>query len=503
MTTDPAPGAAEEHVADPRRWKALTVLGLIQFMLILDVTVVNVALPSIKNDLDMSESSLAWVVEAYVLAAGGLLLLGGRLADLLGRRATFLTGTALFGAASAACGFAQSGLMIDVSRFIQGMGEAMAAPASLGIIAVMFTDPAERIKALGIFGGLAGLGGTSGTVISGFITHVDWRWIFFINVPVALVALVLVPRLVSESRSPKPHRPDFLGAVTGTAGLLAVVYGLLHAADHSWGSAGVLVPFIGGIALVALMVLIEARSSDPLIPLDFFRNRTRVVTNFVTLFFASAFFSYFFLLTLVEQQNMGWGSIRCGLSYLPVGLTIGAGIGIGTALMPRLGVKRLLATGFLMSAIGMGLASMIGTGTNYWTHILPGMVLLGLGSGLSFPGLGNASLHQVTGEDSSLAGGIQQAVQQIGGALGLATLASIAVRYAAHHPILVGGRPVLLPDGRPLGDLAGGTQITYWIGAVSLAIGGVLVLALMEHVLAVPRNPMVAMAEAEAEVEPA
>jgi EmrB/QacA subfamily drug resistance transporter len=467
-------------------------------MLILDVTVVNVALPSIKTDLDMSEASLAWVVEAYVLAAGGLLLLGGRLADLLGRRALFLAGVALFGAASAACGFAQDGLMINVSRFVQGLGEAMAAPASLGIIAVLFTDPAERIKALGLFGGLAGLGGTSGTVISGFITHVDWRWIFFINVPVAIAALLLVPRLVEESRSPHRHRPDFLGAVTGTAGLLGVVYGLLHAADHSWSSSGVLLPVLGGLALIVLMVVIEARSSDPLIPLSFFRNRTRVTTNVVTLFFSSAFFSYFFLLTLVEQQNLGWGSIKCGLSYLPFGVTIGAGIGIGTALMPRLGVKRLLATGFVLSAIGMALASMIGSGTDYTTDILPGMVLLALGSGLSFPAMGNASLHEVTGEDSSLASGVQQAIQQVGGALGLATLASIAVKYAYHHPVLVDGRPIILPDGNPLGDLPGGAQIAYWIGAVSLAIGAALVLGLMERVVAVPRNPLAEEVSAQA-----
>lgn len=480
MTTSPA-----ETAADPRRWRALAVLGLIQFMLILDITVVNVALPHIKTDLHMSEGSLAWVVEAYVLAAGGLLLLGGRLADLVGRRAMFLGGVALFGLASATCGFAQSGLMIDVSRFVQGTGEAMAAPASLGIIAVLFTDPAERIKALGLFGGLAGLGGTSGTVISGFLTDLDWRWIFFINVPVAIAALVLVPLLVDESRSAHAHRPDFLGAITGTAGLLALVYGLLHAAEHSWGSVGVLAPILCGLALLGLMVLVEARSTDPLIPLSFFRNRTRVVTNFVTLFFSTAFFSYFFLLTLVEQQNLGWGSIKCGLSYLPFGITIGAGIGIGTALMPKLGVKRLLAAGFFLDAIGMGLSTMIGSGTGYVADILPGMVLLALGSGLSFPAIGNASLHEVTGEDSSLASGIQQAVQQIGGALGLATLASIAVKHAAHHQ----------------GDLPGGAVISYWIGAVSLLIGGILVVTLMEHVDAIPRNPLAEIADAE--VEPA
>jgi predicted MFS family arabinose efflux permease len=231
----------------------------------------------------------------------------------------------------------------------------------------------------------------------------------------------------------------------------------------------------------------------------------------VTLFFASAFFSYFFLLTLVEQQIMQWGSIKAGLSYLPFGLSIGAGIGIGTALMPRLGVKTLLAVGFFLDAVGMALASTIGSGhggdISYVTQILPGMVLLALGSGLSFPAIGNASLHQVTGEDSSLASGIQQAIQQIGGALGLATLASIATRYSDNHPILFQGHEIRLPGGHVLGDLAGGTQITYWIGAVSLAIGGVLVLMLMEHVVAIPRNPLAEIADAEAlagvEPEPA
>lgn len=463
---------------DPRRWKALGVLGLIQFMLILDVTVVNVALPSIQKDLEMSESSLAWVVEAYVLAAGGLLLLGGRLADLLGRRAVFLVGVVLFGLASATCGFAQTGLMMDVSRFVQGMGEALAAPASLGIIAVLFTDPKERIKALGIFGGLAGLGGTSGTVISGFITHVDWRWIFFINIPVAVLAVLLVPRLVSESKSPNAHRPDFLGAILGTSGLLAVVYGLLRAADHDWTERGVVGALAGGVVLVALMVLVESRSSDPLIPLAFFRNRTRVTTNIVTLFFSTAFFSYFFLLTLVEQQILGWSSIKCGLSYLPFGICIGMGIGIGTALMPKVGVKLLLTIGFGLDAVGMALATLIGSGDSYVGHILPGMVLLALGSGLSFPAIGNASLHEVTAEDSSLASGVQQAIQQIGGALGLATLASIAVKHAASNP---------LPSHMP--DLAGGSVIAYWIGAVSLAIGGVLVVTLMEYVDPVPHVP--------------
>ncbi|MCW2522867.1 MAG: hypothetical protein JWO63_1202, partial [Frankiales bacterium] len=272
-------GSGSETIPDPRRWKALGVLGLIQFMLILDVTVVNVALPRVQHDLGFSQAGLAWVVNGYVLMAGGLLLLGGRMADILGRRRLFLLGVGLFAIASATCGAAVNPGMLVASRFLQGAGEAMAAPASLGLIALLFPDPRERMKALGLWGGIAGLGGTSGTVISGvLVDFASWRWIFFVNLPVALFALVMVPRLVSESRMVRTaNRPDYAGAITGTAGLIAVVDGLLQAATHPWGSVNVLLPLLGGLALLALMVRIEAVSESPLIPLEFFKNRTRVV----------------------------------------------------------------------------------------------------------------------------------------------------------------------------------------------------------------------------------
>lgn len=472
-------------VADPRRWKALAVLGLIQFMLILDVTVVNVALPHIQKDLGFSESGLSWVVNGYVLMAGGLLLLGGRLADVFGRRLLFLIGVALFAIASATCGLAQDPAMLVVSRFVQGAGEALAAPASLGLIALLFPDPLERMKALGIWGGIAGLGGTSGTVISGVLTDLaSWRWIFLINIPVAVAALLIVPRLVSESRMAQgTQRPDYWGALTGTAGLIAVVDGLIEASTHSWGSAHVLVPLLGGLALVGLMVFIESVSEAPLIPLSFFRNRTRVVSNFTTLFFSSSFFTYFFLLTLFEQQVLGWSPLKGGLSYLPFGFSIGAGIGLGTALMPRLGVKPMLAAGFFGCAIGLYLTSTISVGTSYWTHIMPGMIVLGLSSGISFPSFGNASLHEVTGQDSSLASGVQSAMQQIGGALGLATLATLAIRHA-HHAMATGTvKAVAFTDGFVL---------SFRVGVGMCIVGGILVLALLEHVIAEPRNPLAA-----------
>jgi predicted MFS family arabinose efflux permease len=275
-------------------------------------------------------------------------------------------------------------------------------------------------------------------------------------------------------------RPDVAGAITGTAGLIAVVDGLLEAASHPWGSWQVLLPLVGGIGLLALMVVVEARSTAPLIPLSFFRNRTRVTTNALTLFFSSAFFSYFFLLTLFEQQILGWSPLKGGLSYLPFGLSIGAGIGVGTALMPKLGVKPLLATGFFGCAVGLFLTSGITVGSTYAGGILPGMVVLGFFSGISFPSVGNASLHEVTGQDSSLASGVQNAMQQVGGAIGLSCLVTLALRHAAGQ----------VRDGvLPTVASTHGYVLSWRIGAVLLAIGGVLVVALLEHVLATPRNP--------------
>jgi EmrB/QacA subfamily drug resistance transporter len=485
MSQSTAKGFTDEvtdRPADPRRWKALGVLGLIQFMLILDITVVNVALPRIQHDLDFTRPGLAWVVNGYVLMAGGLLLLGGRMADILGRRRLFLVGVGVFATASAICGAAQDPAMLVGARFLQGAGEALAAPASLGLIALLFPDPRERMKALGLWGGIAGLGGTSGTVISGALVDLaSWRWIFFVNLPVALLALLLVPRLVSESRMVREHaRPDIAGAVTGTAGLIAVVDGLLAAASHPWGSWQVLLPLLGGVGLLGAMVVIEGRSPSPLIPLEFFSNRTRVVTNFVTLFFASSFFSYFFLLTLFEQQILGWSPLRGGLSYLPFGITIGMGIGVGTGLMPKIGVKPLLAVGFLGCAVGLLLTSGIDVHSSYVGGILPGMVVLGFFSGISFPATGNAALHEVTGQDSSLASGVQSAMQQVGGAIGLSCLVTLALRHAAGQ-MHQGIAPAIASTS--------GYALSWQIGAVLLAIGGVLVIGLLEHVLAAPRNP--------------
>ena len=473
-----------EPVADPLRWRALAVISVVQFILVLDMTVVNIALPSIRDSLKMTPTGLAWVVNGYILMAGGLLLLGGRFSDIFGRRKIFAAGVALFGLASAVCGSAVNPAMLITGRLVQGVGEALAAPASLGLIAVLFADSRERAKALGIWGGVAGLGGVLGTVISGVLTDLaNWRWVFFVNVPIAIVALILIPRTVSESRMTGTHRRiDFPGAILGTGGLVAIVFGLLRASTHDWGSWQVLLPLIGGVALLLIMVAVEARTAEPLVPLGFFNNRTRVTMNFVTLFQASGFFSYVFLLTLFEQQVLGYSPLKGGLGYLPLGIGLGVGVGLASGLMPQIGVKPLLAAGFFGSAVGLLLTTwMVDVHSSYAGGILPGMLVFGLFSGLCFPTTANAALHEVTTENAGLASGVQASMQQIGGAIGLAFLVTFALRSTANH----------IADGTDPGHAAAdGYWLALRIGAVLLVIGGVLILALFEKVSGRPRNQL-------------
>jgi EmrB/QacA subfamily drug resistance transporter len=479
----------DTSVADPRRWKALAVLALVQFMLILDVTVVNVALPNIQKDLGFGPTGLAWVVDGYVLTAGGLLLLGGRLSDLVGRKRLFLIGVAIFGISSITCGLAQNPAMLVTSRFIQGSGEALAAPAALGLVALLFPDPGERTKALGIWGGIAGLGGTLGTVISGLLVNIgpgSWRWIFLINIPVAAFALAVVPRLVDESRAQRlpidptaaRARPDVAGALAGTLGLVAIVYGLLRGGQTSWGSGLVITSLIVGVALLTAFVLIERNTRDPLVPLSFFSNRTRVATNGVTIFFSSGFFAYFYLQTLFLQQVLHWSPLRTGVSYLPFGVSISIAIGLGTGLLPRVGVKWLLMVGFATCSVALGLLSRLTIHSGYAADVLPSMILLAVGAGLCFPAITNASLHGVSGENASLASGVQNAVQQIGGALGIAVFTTIAVSYVHGLTFSSPTYAVKVTEGYTSGFA--------W-AAVVMAIGVVVIAFAVEKVVRAPQ----------------
>ncbi|MER7898989.1 MFS transporter [Streptomyces sp. NPDC096046] len=486
VNSDVAADGAEDDSrpkADPRRWWVLALLSGLQFMILLDMTVVNVALPLVQDSLGFSEAGLTWVVNGYVLAAGGLLILGGRLADVFGRRRLLLTGVGIFAVSSAVCGAAVVPGMMVVGRFAQGAAEAIAAPASLGLIALLFTDPKERNKALGIWGGLVALGGTLGYIVSGVLTDLtSWRWLFYINLPVALAVLVAIPRMVTESRMEreKDQGLDIAGAVTSTAGLVAIVYGLLQAAEHPWESASVVLPLAGGIALLLATLIIERRAKNPLIPLDFFANRTRSVINGTSLFFMAAFISYTFILTLFEQHVLKYSPLETGLAYLPLGFGIGIGIGVGTALTPRVGVRAIVAAGFIGAGVGLLLTSMIDVDTDYVGGILPGMVVFGVCAGATMPAATSAALHQVTSQNSSLASGVQNTMQQIGGALGLAVLVPLAIRYTTSE----------IQDGVPVEvAVTSGYALAFRVGAALMIIGGVLIMALFERVDPELRDP--------------
>jgi EmrB/QacA subfamily drug resistance transporter len=425
-----------------KRWAALAVIALVQFIIVLDITVVNVALPHIQTSLHFSRAGLAWVVDGYVLTAGGLLLLGGRLADLLGRKRMFLIGVAVFAMASVLSGAAADSAMLVGARFAQGVGEAIAIPAAFGLVALLFTEPKERATAIGITGGVAGLGGTLGPVISGLLISVaSWRWIFYINVPVAVIAILAVSRLVAESRAStglqfgraaaeSGRTADVAGAVLGTGGLVGIVYGFIAAANHPWDSPQVWAALAAGAAAGVAFMVRERTALGPLVPTGFLRNRTRVISNVTAVLFASVFFTVFFLLTLYFQQVQHYSALRTGVAYVPLGVVISIGIGLASQLAPKIGVKPLFCSGALLFSAGVLLLSRITVHGSYWSHALPGMLVMALGSGINFATFGIASVHQVSGEDASLASGVQQTAQQVGGAVGLAVLASLALRHA-------------------------------------------------------------------------
>jgi len=426
-----AAGAASG--VDPRRWKALFVLALVQFMIIIDITVVNVALPSIQRSLHFTGSSLAWVVDGYALMAGGLLLFGGRVGDLFGRKRLFLIGTTLFAVASFTSGAAQNHTMLVLSRFAQGAGEALASPAALALVVLLFTEPGERTRALGIWSGLAGLGGTMGVLMSGLIVNfVSWRWIFFVNIPIAAVAIALIPRLVSESRAEAAtRRVDVPGAVLVTGGVLALIDGFLAASRHSWGSPAVTWPLTIGLAALVAMVVVESRTREPLIPITFFANRTRVSANIATAVMASGMFGMFFLQTLYLQQILHYSPLKTGLAYAPFGLGMIAGIAVSTKVLARVGAKGVTTAALVIAGLGLLRLGGVTVHSSYVSDLLPTILLMSFGMGAAFPALQIAALHEVSEQDAGLGSAVQNTVLQIGGSLGLAVLVTLALRRTA------------------------------------------------------------------------
>lgn len=412
-----------------RRGLVLVVLCFVQFMLILDDNVVSIALPSIRDDLGFTSAGLAWVVNAYFLAFGGLLLLFGRMADLLGRRRIFLIGVTLFSGASLLCGLAQEPWQLVLGRLVQGAGSAMASPAALSLITLLYPSDQERAKALGIWGGIAGLGSTFGLVISGALTGLaSWRWIFFINLPVAVVALALLPRLIDESRATKRTRLDVPGAVLGTLAVVSLVYGLLQAGDQGWHHVTSYGPLILAVALAAAFVAVESRTTDPLVSLEFLSVRTRAVGNAATLIFSAALFAMAFLLMIHLQTVVGYGPLKAGFAYMPFCAGLLVGMWGASRTVIKFGFRPSLMVSFLITAAGFVMMSGIEVSDSYVTGILPGMLLTSLGCGLSLPVLSMAAVSGTTEENAGLGSALFSSVQQIGGASGVAVLVMLATR---------------------------------------------------------------------------
>ncbi len=451
-----------------RRWFALIVLCLGSLMIVLDVTIVNVALPSIREDLGFSETSLAWVVNAYLLTYGGFLLLGGRLGDLYGHRRLFLSGITLFTLASLACGLATSQGFLVAARAVQGIGGATASAVALSLMMTLFTEPAERAKAMGVFGFVAAGGGSIGVLLGGILTDsLDWHWIFLVNLPIGVLVYALSLRLLPAARGPAATaRLDVAGAVTVTASLMLAVYAIVNGNQEGWTSGRTLGLLGVAVALLALFLGIEARVRSPLVPLGLFRQRNLATANVVGVLWAAAMFAWFFLSALYLQLVLGYSPLQVGLAFLPANLIMGVfSIGLSAKLVMRFGIRRPLATGLLLAAVGLVLFVRAPVDGSFVVDVLPSMILLGVGAGMAFNPVLLAAMSDVEPSEAGLASGIVNTAFMMGGALGLAVLASIAASRSGS----------LRADGDgPLVALTGGYHIAFLVGAAFAVLAATL-----------------------------
>jgi EmrB/QacA subfamily drug resistance transporter len=465
---------------DPRRWKALAVLAVAQFMVVLDASIVNVALPSIKTALGFSESSLPWVVSAYTLAFGGFLMLGGRAADLFGRRRVFMVGLVVFSAASLAGGFATSAGWLIVARGVQGLGAAIVSPAALSIVTTTFTEGAERNKALGIWGALAGAGGAVGVLMGGILTSgLGWEWVLFVNVPIGLIAAFAAPRFVRESRGHERTSMDVAGAVSVTAGLSVLVYALLDAHSAGWGSFQTIGLLALAVLLLVAFVVIELRTRFPLMPLSIFRNRNVASADAVALLVGASLFSMFFFISLYLQQVLGDSAMRAGLSYLPLAFAIIFSAGAASQLVTRVGPKPVLVAGLTFTTVGLVLFTQVSAGGSFAGDVLVPSVIVAIGLGLSFVSLTITAMSGVTHHEAGLASGLLNTAQQVGGALGLAVLSSVAAARTSDVLGSAGGRS---SHAALTNALTEGFQRAFAVGAGFAALGVVLALVFVPHV---------------------
>jgi EmrB/QacA subfamily drug resistance transporter len=442
---------------DPLRWKALTVVCAAFFMTILDVSIVNVALPSIGTSLHFSQDSLQWVITAYAITYGGFLLLAGRFADLYGRRRVFMIGVVIFTIASLFCGLAWSESVLIVSRAVQGLGAAVITPSALSIVMTTFEEGAERNKALGIWGALGGGGAAVGVLAGGVLTtYLSWRWIFFVNVPVGALAFAVTPRVVRESRAEVKKGLDIAGAVTVTAGLALLVYAVSKAPDQGWTSAWTLSRLAFAAVLLLAFVVIEARTKDPLMPFHIFRIKTVTGANVCGLLLGAITFANFFLLTLYVQQVLGYSAIKTGVTFV---VTAGSAVlwaGLAQSLTTRFGVKPVLAAGFVAMTAGAVYYTQISPHGSFASELLPGYLLIGFGLPFTFIPVSIAALAGVSHDEAGLASGLINTTQQIGGAVGIAVCASVSVSRFNHLMELHG--PSYYKQA-----FTSGTALAFWV----------------------------------------
>ena len=457
---------------DPSRWLALYVLCASVLMIVIDATIVNVALPSIQNDLDFSQSNLAWVVNAYLIPFGGLLLLAGRLGDLIGQRRIFLIGLAIFTGASVLCALAQSQGMLIGARFIQGAGGALTSAVVLGMIVTMFPEPREQAKAIGVYGFVASAGGSIGLLAGGVLTEaISWHWIFFINVPVGIATALLAKKLVNAPAGIGLSKgADLPGAALLTTGLMLGVYTILRVHEQGWGSSQTLALGAVSLALVAAFVVRQARISNPLMPLRLFRSRNVVGANMVMALLVAGMFAMFFLGALYLQRILGYDPLEVGLAFLPATIVMGTiSLRYTERLNMRFGARATLLPGIVAIAAGLLLFARTPVDGSYVTDLVPAMVLIGLGAGLSFPSLMTLAMSGATQSDSGLASGLINATVQVGGAVGLAVLATLATARTDG----------LLVDGESgASALNSGYHVAYLLGAV-LVVGAFAVALLV------------------------
>jgi EmrB/QacA subfamily drug resistance transporter len=456
---------------DPRRWRALALLCTAFFMVVLDIAIVNVALPKIGADLNMSQNSTEWIIIAYSLTFGGFLLLGGRAADLLGRRRVFMVGTALFGIASLTCALATSQTMIVSARVVQGLGAAVITPAALSIISTTFEEGPERNKALGIWGAIGGGGAAVGVLLGGILTqYFGWAAIFYINVPIAIAVLLLTRRIVAESRSEASHRHyDPLGAIFVTSSLVVLVYAISRAPVNHWASGKTIGMLVLSAILMAAFAVTEQRVEHPLAPLSFFKIRTVAGANIVGFLLGGAMFGSFFMLTYYMQAVLGYPAWKAGVAFLGTAGTAVVFAGVAQALVTKIGPRIVMVTGLALVGFGQIWYTQIPVGGHYFWDLFPGFFATGVGIVFGFVPVSIVGLAGIKSSDAGLASGLVNTTQQIGGAVGTAIVTSAWL-----------GHLVYLPSGRATSaSIVEGQHAAFWSGAIIAAIGVVATLALI------------------------